>query len=235
MRETRWPRTTCPLSIAPVGLLCGLLCLASGACANSGPVIPDTTERVPPPEAREGANPSDVFMRKPWEVWRVPGGTARYHREAFMLLPNESALSNFKAAEVAINAADGSDVRIDYVSVDLGKSSQSHETIGVFVYRAPGPLDGEWSTVVDRVKRKHPGARSADAFPLPAKHPPETKQMALIAPNPSADKIGDTFVQVSLFHQGDWAVRYEITCPLADVAVARDMTRAFLRELRARE
>ena len=59
--------------------------------------------------------------------------------------------------------------------------------------------------------------------------------MALIALADSGDKASDTFVQVSLFHQGDWAVRYEITCPAGDVAVARDMTRAFLSSLRARE
>jgi hypothetical protein len=229
MRETNPPKTPSPLSIA----LLGALCISSAACASAGPVIPDTTERVLPPEAREGANPNDVFMRKPWEIWRVPSGTARYHREAFMLLPNE--LGSFKAGEVSVYAADGSDIRIDYVSVDLGENSQSHETISVFVYRAPGPLDSEWSAVVARVKRQHAGAKPAEAFPLPAKHPPETKQMALIAPNPSGDKSGDTFVQVSLFHENDWAVRYEISCPLADVAVARDITRAFLGEIRARE
>jgi hypothetical protein len=172
-------------------------------------------------------------MRKPWELWRVPSGTARYHREAFVLLPNDSG--SFKAAEVSIYAADGSDVRIDYVSVDLGENSQSHETISVFVYRAPGSLDSEWSTVAARARQKHAGAKPADVFPPPAKHPAEIKQMALIAPSPSGGGIGDTFVQISLFHQGDWAVRYEIRCPLADVAVARDITRAFLGEIRARE
>jgi hypothetical protein len=38
-----------------------------------------------------------------------------------------------------------------------------------------------------------------------------------------------------LFHQGEWAVRYEITCPLTDIAVAREITRSFLGSLRARE
>ena len=223
------PKPLRPLSIA----LLGAACLAPGACASGGSVIPDTTERIPAPEAREGANPEDVFMRKPWELWRVPSGTARFHREAFVLLPNDTG--SFKAAEVSVYAADGSDVRIDYVSIDLGESSQSHETISVFVYRAPGPLDSEWSALVARVRRQHAGARPADVFPLPAKHPPETRQMALAAPNPSADKTGDTFVQVSLFHQGGWAVRYEIACPLADIAIAKDRTRAFLGEIRARE
>lgn len=222
-------RPLSPLSIA----LLGTACLAPVACASAGPVIPDTTDRIPPASAREGASANDVFLRKPWEIWRVPGGTARHHREAFVLLPNQSG--SFKAAEVSVYAADGSDVRIDYVSIDLGENSQSQESVSVFVYRTPGPLESEWSKVVERVRRRHAGAKPAEAFPLPAKHPPETKQLALIAPSPSGDKIGDTFVQVSLFHQGDWAVRYEITCPLADVAVARDVTRAFLGEIRARE
>jgi hypothetical protein len=172
-------------------------------------------------------------MRKPWEIWRVPGGSARYHREAFMLLPDDTA--SFKAAEVSVYATDGSDVRIDYVSVDLGESSQSRENISVFVYRAPGPIDSEWPAVADRMRRKNAGAKPADTFPLPEKHSPTTKQMALIVPSPSRDKSGDTFVQVSLFHEGDWAVRYEISCPLADLTVARERTRVFLRDIRARE
>jgi hypothetical protein len=37
----------------------------------------------------------------------------------------------------------------------------------------------------------------------------------------SGGKTIDTFVQVMLFHQGEWAVRYEITCPLTDRSVLR--------------
>jgi hypothetical protein len=59
--------------------------------------------------------------------------------------------------------------------------------------------------------------------------------MALIGPVQTGNKIIDTFVQVMLFHQGEWAVRYEITCPLTDIAVARESTRSFLSSLRARE
>ena len=213
--------------------LFGAACLASGACTTAGPVIPDTTDKIPPPSAREGANANDVFLRKPWELWRVPGGTARYHREAFMLLPDDS--ESFKAADVSVYAADGSDVRVDYASVALGAHAQSHESVSVFVYRAPGPLDGEWASVVDRMHRQHPGAKPAEPFPLARKHPPETKQLALIALADSGDKTSDTFIQVALFHQGDWSIRYEITCPADDVAVARDMTREFLSSLRARE
>jgi hypothetical protein len=213
--------------------LLGPTCLAFAACTTAGPVIPDTTERILPPSAREGANANDVFMRKPWEIWRVPGGTARYHREAFMLLPDDT--ESFKAGEVSVYAADGSDVRVDYATVGLGAHAQSHESVSVFVYRAPGPLDGEWSSVQDRVRRQHPGAKPAEPFPLPRKHPPETKQMALIALSDSGDKASDAFVQVSLFHQGEWAVRYEMTCPAGDVAAVRDMTREFLSSLRARE
>ena len=226
------PSTQKTLSPALIALL-GTTCIAAGACASGGPVIPDTTDKIPPPSAREGASANDVFMRKPWEIWRVPGGTARFHREAFVLLPDDA--TSFKAAEVSVYAADGSDVRADYASVDLGANSQSHESISVFVYRAPGSLDSEWASVVDRVKRQHSGARPSEPFPLPDKHPPGTKQMALIVPDRSGDKTRDTFVQVSLFHQGEWAVRYEIACPLGDIAVTRDKTRAFLGSLRARE
>jgi len=211
----------------------GAACFVAGACATAGPIIPDTTDKVLPPSAREGANANDVFMRKPWEIWHVPGGTARYHHGAFVLLADESR--SFTAADISVYAADGSDVRVDYVSVGLGAHSQSRESISVFVYHAPGSLDGEWSSVVDRVKRQHPGAKPADPFPLPDKHPPGTKQMAMVAASPSGDRNSDTFVQVSLFHQGEWAVRYEIACPATDVEAARDMTRSFLRSLRERE
>jgi hypothetical protein len=211
----------------------GALCLAAGACANAGPFIPDTTERIPTPSAREGASANDVFLRKPWMLWHVSDRTARWHREAFMLLPDET--ESFKAAEVSVYAADGSDVRVDYVSIELGSSAQLRESISVFVYRAPGPLDSEWTSVVDRAKRKYAGAKPGQVFPLPDEHPPGTKQMALIAPVRTGDKTIDTFVQVMLFHQGEWAVRYEIACPVTDMAVARGVTRSFLGSLRARE
>jgi len=213
--------------------LLGAACLVPGACAAAGPVIPDTTGKIPPPSAREGANANDVFLRKPWELWRVPGGTARYHREASMLLPDEA--QPFTAADVSVYAADGSDVRVDYASVGLGPHSQSRESIHVFVYRAPQAIDGEWSTVVAAMRRKHPGAKPADPFPVPDKHPPEIKQMAWVAPSNTGYSASDTFVQMSLFHQGAWAVRYEIACPAGDIAAARDITRAFLRSLRARD
>ncbi len=207
----------------------GVACLVLGACTSAGPVIPDTRNRIPPPGAREGADPNDVFMRKPWEIWQVPGGTARYHREAFMLLPDHADW--FEVANVAVNAADGSDVRLDYVSIELGGSAQSHESISVFVYRAPGDLDSEWNAIVNRARRQHPTGKPGEPFPLPDKHPPTTKQIAFVEPGPGED----SFVQVSLFHQGDWAIRYEITCPLTDATKARDITRSFLASLRARQ
>jgi hypothetical protein len=211
----------------------GALCLAAGACADAGPFIPDTTERIPPSSAREGASANDVFQRKPWMIWHVANRTARWHREAFMLLPDET--QSFKAADVSVYAADGSDVRVDYVSIELGSSAQARESISVFVYRAPGSLDSEWTSVVDRAKRKYAGAKPGQVFPLPEEHPPGTKQMALIVPVQTADRTIDTFVQVMLFHEGEWAVRYEIACPLTDIAVAREVTRSFLASLRARE
>jgi hypothetical protein len=211
----------------------GALCLAAGACANAGPFIPDSTERIPSPSAREGASANDVFLRRPWMIWHVSNRTARWHREAFMLLPDET--ESFKAADVSVYAADGSDVRVDYVSIELGASAQLRESISVFVYRAPGPLDSEWTSVVDRAKRKYAGAKPGEVFPLPEEHPPGTKQMALIAPVQSGGKTIDTFMQVMLFHQGEWAVRYEITCPVTDIAVARGITHSFLGSLRARQ
>jgi hypothetical protein len=166
-------------------------------------------------------------------LWHVSNRTARWHREAFMLLPDET--ESFKAVDVSVYAADGSDVRFDYVSIELGSSAQAREAISVFVYRAPCPLDGEWTSVVDRTKRKYAGAKPGEVFPLPEEHPPGTKQLALIAPVQTGNKTIDTFVQVMLFHQGEWAVRYEITCPATDTAVARGITRSFLGSLRARE
>jgi len=193
----------------------------------------DPPDRTQATNAREGGSANDVFLSKPWEIWSIPGGTARHHREAFLLLPDEAA--SFKVADISVYAADGSDVRVDYVSVDLGSNSQSRESISVSVYRAPGSLDGEWASVLDHVKRKHPGSRPTDPFPLPDKHPPETKQAAMVDSARSGDSVGGTFVQVSLFHTNGWAVRYEISCPLADVAIARTKTRAFLEYLRERD
>jgi hypothetical protein len=213
--------------------LWGSACALPGGCASAGPFIPDATAKIPPPSARVGADADDVFMRKPWEIWQVPEGTARYHREAFMLLPDE--FKSFKVGDISVYKADGSDVRLDYTSIEVGANSQSQETISVFVYRAPGTLDDEWKSVVDRARRERPGAKPAEPFPLPDRHPPDTKQMAMIVSNRADGQTDAIFVQLSLFHQGQWAVRYEITCPLVDVPVAREKTRAFLASLRARE
>ena len=208
--------------------------VALAACASSGPFVPDTTDKIPAPSAREGGDANDVFMRAPWELWRTPRGIARYHRETFALLPDESE-SSFKASEVSVYAADGSDVRVDYASVDLGAGSQSREFVSVFVYRAPEDLDGEWASVTKRLQQKWSGATAAEPFPVPDHHPAETRQMALLVPARTGDKADPTFVQTTLFHRGNWAVRYELTCPAADLRVARGKTLAFLRSLRAQE
>jgi hypothetical protein len=150
-----------------------------------------------------------------------------------MLLPDQ--LQSFEVRDVSVYQADGSDVRIDYFSVDLGGGSQAQETIAVYVYRAPDALEAEWKDVAERMKRGWPGASPADPFPVPAHHPEDTKQMALIAGAHGADLTHATFVQTVLFHVGKWAVRYEITCPAADVDVTREKTRTFLRSLRAEE
>jgi hypothetical protein len=62
------------------------VCVTLPACASPGPFIPDNRDRIQPPSAREGADADDVFMHKPWAIWRVHGGTGRFHREAMELL-----------------------------------------------------------------------------------------------------------------------------------------------------
>jgi hypothetical protein len=198
-------------------------------CASPG-FVPDRTDKVPPAGAR--GDPNDVFLRAPWELWRVPNGTARYHRGTHLLLRDES--ESFRVTDVSVYATDGSDVRLDYASVDMGSGSQSRATISVFVYRAPGDLDREWQDVVERMRRQWPGASATEPFPVPARHPADTRQMAVIAP-PSGDRTVPTYAQTTLFHSGEWAARYEITCDAQDVDVARRKVGAFLRDIRYRE
>jgi hypothetical protein len=189
--------------------------------------VPDTTGRVPPASAREGADASDVFLRAPWEIWRTPHGPARYHREAHVLLPTEA--ERFESGDISVYAPDGSDVRVDYESIDLGKGSQSNETISVSVYRLKDSFDSAWSTAVDRFKRRWQEARPAQAFPVPDRHPAATRQLAFISQPKGADS---RFVQLTMFQEGAWAVQYEIACQVEDVEVARERTRWFLRSLR---
>jgi hypothetical protein len=212
----------------PCLLLWAIVSLA--ACASAGPFVPDTTDKVPRPSAREGTDANDVFMRAPWEIWRTPHGPSRYHREAHVLLPTES--EDFKAGEVSVYAADGSDVRVEYESIDLGAGSQSHETIGVSVYRLRTSPESEWSTAVERLRHKWPGATAAEPFPIPDKHPSSTRQMAMLV---SANQPSPTFIGLWLFVEDGWAVRYEITCPADDMTVVRKKTLWFLRTLRTRE
>lgn len=218
----------------PVRLpLVGWLSFALAACTSAGPYVPDTTYKVPPPSAREGGSADDVFLRAPWELWRVPTGSARYHRGAHMLLPDK--LESFQVSEVSVYRADGSDVRIDYYSVDLGGGSQAHESISVFVYPATEDLDSDWEAAVERTKRRWPGATATEPFRVPEHHPPETRQMAIVVPGRSGRKADATFVQTILFHEGKWAVRYEVSCPAADLDATREKTRTFLRSLRTEE
>jgi hypothetical protein len=219
-------------SKSPLTRLLGGLALLAG-CANVGPVVPDRTERVPPPSAREGGSAEDVFMRKPWEIWRLPTGKGRYHREAHVVLPDMTDV--FKASDISVYAPDGSDVRADYVSLDFGKSSQWREMISVFVYRAPAELDSDWAAVSSRVQRKYPGAKPAQPMARPPSYPRETRQLALVAPANPSEQIGETFVQVTLFHEGPWAVRIELVCDTADLEVVQRKTRIFLKDIRASE
>jgi len=203
------------------------------ACSTSASFIPDRTDKIPPPQAREGGDANDVFLRAPWELWRSPSGPARYHRGAYVLLPDDAG--TFKVGDISVYAADGSDVRLDYASVDLGEGSQSREKLSVFVYRAPGDLDGEWRSVVERLRRQWPGAAAAEPFPIPPRFPPQTRQIAMLAPAGADGAARSTFVQTTLFHQGEWAVRYEITCTATDVPIARKRTGEFLRSIRVKE
>jgi hypothetical protein len=202
----------------------------SAGCATSGPFVADRTERVPAASAREGTTADDVFMRAPWERWRVPNGTGRYHRGMHLLLRDESG--PFRVADIAVYAADGSDVRLDYASIDLGTGSQSRVSISVFVYRAPSPLDAEWRDVSQGMQRKWPRATPAQALPAPDRHPDEMLTMALLAPGNG--QTGGTFVQTYLFHDGAWAARYEIACAAEDLPVARPKMLAFLGSLPVR-
>jgi hypothetical protein len=213
--------------------MAGFTAFGLAACAASGPFVPDRTEKLPPASARENADANDVFMRAPWELWRVPNGTARYHRGTHLLLRDE--YESFKMTEASVYAADGSDVRLDYTAIDLGSGSQSRVTISVFVYRARGDLDEDWRAVSDRLRRQWPGASPAEPFPVPARFPADTRQMALLVPARSGGGTRATFVQATLFHSGEWAARYEIICPAVDQTVVRKKAGAFLRDLRYRE
>jgi hypothetical protein len=207
-----------------------LPCLAAlllVGCASAGPFVPDTTQRIPPPGAREGADASDVFLRAPWEIWRTSHGPARYHREAHVLLPTET--DHFTVGDISVYQADGSDVRLDYDSVDLGRGSQSRESISVFVHRLRGSLDSEWSAAVERIKRKLTKARPTEAFPIPDRFPSSTRQTAMLAELATGEAV---FAQVTLFQEGAWVVGFDITCPAEDIDVARERTRWFLRSLR---
>jgi hypothetical protein len=207
-----------------------LLALSSvlqGACALGGPVIPDNTQKIAPVGSDEGADPNDVFLRDPWELWKTPHGDARYHRGTFMLLPDH--VESFKVSDISVYAKDGSDVRLDYQSVGFGSGSQALEAISIFVYRAAGDIEAEWASVVDRWQRKHPGAEPAQPFPIPVHYPANTKQAALLV------RRDDRFFQVSLFRSGGWTVRYQIECPAQDVEIASKRSLAFLREIRYRE
>jgi hypothetical protein len=201
--------------------------LLLAACASGGPIIPDTSPKVAAIHPDENANPDDVFLRAPWERWQTPNGPARYHRGTFMLLPDQ--VESFKVGEISVYAKDGSDVRLDYHSVDFGAGSQSLGSISVFVSRAAGDAEQEWASAIDGLRRRHPGVEAAEPFPIPVHYPADTKQAAFLV------KRDDHFVQVSLFRRDGWTVRYEINCPAEDIAVARTKGLAFLSAIRYRE
>ncbi len=213
--------------------LAGLAAGSLAACATARPFVADAPEKIPAASARENANANDVFMRAPWELWRVPNGTARYHRGTHLLLRDQ--LEAFRLTDASVYEADGSDVRLDYTAIDLGSGSQSRVTISVFVYRAPSDLDKEWDAVGDRLRRRWPGASPAEPLSLPPRFPPDTRQMALLAPARAGGGTDATFVQTTLFHSGEWAARYELNCAAEDVPIVRKKAGAFLRDLRYRD
>jgi hypothetical protein len=207
------------------------LAIAAAACSTAGPFVPDTRGKAT--KSQENISADDVFKRAPWELWRMPTGSGRYHRGTGMLLPDK--LESFEVSDVSVYKADGSDVRIDYFSVDLGGGSQSHESITVFVYRTNKSPDAEWRAVTDDVRRQWPDATPTSPFAVPAHHPEDTRQLAWVAPAHQGAKGETTFVQTLLFRVGEWAVRYDITCPADDLDATREKTRTFLRSIRAQE
>lgn len=207
------------------GLVAPLLLL--GACANVGPVVPDHSAQTTRIDGNDDPNPDHVFLRDPWEQWRTPDGNARYHRGTYMLLPNR--VESFTVGDISVYAKDGSDVRLDYHSVDFGSGSQSLGTISVFISRAAGETEQEWSTVLAGLRKRHPGAVTTEPFPIPVHYPANTRQAAFLTAQQGR------FVQVSLFRHAGWTVRYEISCPAEDIAVARKTSLAFLAAIRYRE
>ena len=201
-------------------------CLCVG-CVLAGPVIPDNTTKVAPLGSDDTANPNDVFLRAPWELWKTPNGPARYHRGTYMLLPDE--VESFRVSDVSIYAKDGSDVRLDYQGIGLGSESQVPESISVLIHRAAGDIEQEWASAVDRLRRQHPGGEVAPPFPIPVHYPANTRQAAFVA------RRDDRFFQVSLFRNAGWTVSYIIECQAEDVAAAQKSSLAFLREIRYRE
>lgn len=201
--------------------------LLASACANVGPVVPDNSAKTTRTDSSDDPDADHVFLRDPWERWRTPNGDARYHRGTYMLFPNQ--VESFSVGDIAVYAKDGSDVRLDYHSVDFGAGSQSLGTIRIFVSRATGEVQQEWATVVGDLRRRHPGATTTEPFPIPIHYPGDTRQAAFLLGQEGR------FAQVSLFRHAGWTVRYEISCPAEDIAVARKTSLAFLTAIRYRE
>ena len=199
-------------------------------CAASGPFVPDTRDKVEAPATRTGGDADDVFLRAPWEIWRMPNGVGRHHREAHLLLPDK--LESFQVRDIAVYQPDGSDVRVEYYSVDLGGGAQAHESIAVSVYRSTTSLDGAWESATDRMMRRWPNATPTQAFPLPQHHAADAKQQAWVSQARVGESTQATFVQLILFQEGKWTVQYQVSCPASDVDAAREKTRAFLASLR---
>jgi hypothetical protein len=85
-----------------------MLTVASAGCAASGPFVADASGKRHGGGATESGDANEVFLRAPWELWRMPNGAGRFHRGALMLLPDK--MESFQTGEISVYRPDGSDV-----------------------------------------------------------------------------------------------------------------------------
>ncbi len=202
----------------------GLLSLVAAGCVATHPIVADNTYEEAPPRNPIGAEAAEVFTRTPWQERSTPAGKARYQREAHLLLPDASG--SFKLGEVAVYAADGSDVQMEYVSDPAGAPKESRVVVRVSVYRATHDLEGEWRSFLRWWHERQSGTLT-DPLPLPAHFPSDTKRMAWTLP--VADGFGEpAFEERVLLRRDGWFVRYKIACAANARAALTEQILAFL-------
>ncbi len=199
------------------------------ACASSGSFIADNLYEEPPSRAAVAGRAAEVFERWPWEQRITPSGLVRYHQEAQVRLPDSA--ESFHLREIAVYTTDGRDVELEYQSFLPGDLPDARALIRVAVYQAPVDLETEWTSYARRWHERQAGTLT-EPLPLPGDYPAETKQSAWLLP------VGDgydapAFEQRVLFHNGPWAVRYQIACPAQARDAAAPRIVAFLRWMRA--